>query len=177
MQMYPDYAMQVYHPYPLMFGNTVTPIQYQAQSSLPSYAMYQTNLQAVLPLLRQAVQGERNDELFYDYLIQNAPSNQDKEIIISIRDDERRHRQMFRQMYYSLTGQTIGPSDSESFEKPTTYLSGIEKALFGELSAVELYRKIYFMIPGTVFKNMVFEILTDEIKHASKYNFLYAKNK
>jgi rubrerythrin len=139
--------------------------------------MYQTNLQSVLPLLQQAVQGERNDELFYNYLIQNAPSNQDREIIVSIRDDERRHRQMFKQMYYALTGRIIESTNNESFERPPSYLAGIEKAIFGELSAVELYRKIYFTIPNIVFKNMVFEILTDEIKHASKYNFLYAKNK
>lgn len=171
MYQYFDYDFYTYNPYSFL------PIQYQTQSSIPANAMYQTNLQAVVPLLQQAVQGERNDELFYDYLIQNAPSNQDKEIITSIRNDERHHRQMFKQMYYSLTGQTIESTDSEPFKKPPSYLAGLEQALFGELSAVELYRTIYFTIPNTVFKNMVFEILTDEIKHASKYNFLYAKNK
>lgn len=173
MNLYPGNIIQEYSSYPFVF----TPVQYQTQPVLPSYQMYQTNLQAVLPLLRRAIQGERNDELFYDYLIQNAPSNQDKEIITSIRDDERWHRQMFKQMYYALTGQTIESTDSMPFERPPSYLAGIEKAIFGELGAVELYRKIYFTIPYTVFKNMVFEILTDELKHASKYNFLYAKNK
>ncbi|CEH31926.1 ferritin family protein [Aneurinibacillus migulanus] len=174
MNLYPSNIMQEYSSYPF----TITPVQYQTQSVPSPYQMYQTNLQAVLPLLQRAVQGERNDELFYDYLIQNAPSNQDREIITSIRDDERRHRQMFRHMYYALTGQQITESTTgEPFNIPPSYLAGLEKAIFGELSAVELYRKIYFTIPYTVFKNMVFEILTDELKHASKYNFLYAKNK
>src|SRR4051812_6530966 len=57
---------------------------------------YTTDLNVVLPLLREAVQDERNDELFYDYLIQNAPSAEDREVITAIRNDERRHRKMFR---------------------------------------------------------------------------------
>ncbi|MBN6189325.1 ferritin-like domain-containing protein [Aneurinibacillus sp. BA2021] len=142
-----------------------------------SYAMYQTNQQAVLPLLQQSVQGERNDELFYNYLIQNAPSQEDIDIITSIRNDERRHRRMFRQMYYTLTGQMIEASSNEPFTPPANYIDGLRRALFGELGAVELYRKIYFMVPYKVFKNMVFEILTDELKHASKYNYLYTRNK
>lgn len=175
--MLPFYAAGSYQP--IMYRPPMTQMMQQQTPSMQtnSYAMYQTNQQAVLPLLQKAVQGERNDELFYDYLIQNAPSQEDIDIITSIRNDERRHRRMFKQIYYTLTGQMIEASSSESFEKPTSYLNGIQQALFGELSAVELYRRIYFMVPYKVFKNMVFEILTDEIKHASKYNYLYAKNK
>lgn len=172
--MLPLYAPVQYAP---MLYRPLTPSQQMPLMQTDSYAMYQTNQQAVLPLLQQSVQGERNDELFYDYLIQNAPSQEDIDIITSIRNDERRHRRMFKQMYYTLTGQMIEANSNEPFTPPASYIDGLRRALFGELSAVELYRKIYFMVPFKVFKNMVFEILTDELKHASKYNYLYTRNK
>lgn len=139
--------------------------------------MYRTNPSYAIPLLKEAVQDERSDELFYDYLIRNAPSQEDKDIIQSIRNDERKHRKMFRHMYYCLTGKTMEVVEPEPFQPPATYLEGLKRAIFGESGAVELYRKIYFTIPGKTFKNMVFEIMTDELKHGIRYNYLYAKNK
>lgn len=41
----------------------------------------------------------------------------------------------------------------------------------GELRVVEKYRNRAGM-PYRYYRDMVFEILTDEFKHASKYNFI-----
>lgn len=51
-----------------------------------------------MTLTKRSVQGEREDELFYQYLISIAPSREEKEIIASIRDDERKHNRIFRQI-------------------------------------------------------------------------------
>ncbi|WPC42682.1 ferritin-like domain-containing protein [Clostridium sp. JS66] len=51
-----------------------------------------------LSLIKEAVQDERADELFYDYLISAAPTQEEKDIITSIRDDERNHRQWFKEI-------------------------------------------------------------------------------
>lgn len=59
---------------------------------------------------------------------------------------------------------------------PSSYIEGLEKALLGELSAFEKYRTIYLHIRPE-FRDRIFEIMTDEIKHAGYYNWLYAKNK
>ncbi|WP_157261607.1 hypothetical protein [Paenibacillus sp. A3] len=48
--------------------------------------------------------------------------------------------------------------------------------MLGELKAFEKYRTIYLNIRPE-FRSAVFEIMTDEIKHAGYYNWLYAKNK
>lgn len=132
--------------------------------------------QECLNLLRRSVAGETADRKFYEYLIRVAPTTKDKEIIASIRDDEIKHYSMFRQIYRDFTGQNPIPLGSEEFEQPENYCDGIQRALFGELSAVELYRRIYFCLPTRVYRDMLFEIITDEIKHAGKYNYLYAKN-
>lgn len=129
-----------------------------------------------LDLIKNAVAGEREDEMFYDYLISIAPSKKDKMIITSIRDDERKHNQMFRQLYCELTGVKLPPAEGEEFTPPRNYLDGIEKALFGELGAVERYRQILFGLTERHQINMITEIISDELKHASKYNFIYAEN-
>jgi rubrerythrin len=134
--------------------------------------MYYKSFQDALNLIKQSAQGEREDELFYDYLISVAPSQEEKEIIASIRNDERKHNKMFKQMYRDLTGQDIPPVPEEGFEKPKSYTDGVKKALFGELAAVERYRDIRAGLPTRYYRDMVFEILTDELKHANKYNYI-----
>jgi rubrerythrin len=125
-----------------------------------------------LRLIVESVQSEREDELFYDYMLSLAPSAEQKEIIASIRDDERKHNLMFREIYFQLTGKDIPPVNVE-FQRPESYLAGIKRALFGELRAVEKYRKILFGMAYLPFRNMLTEIYTDELKHASKWNYLY----
>jgi predicted heme/steroid binding protein/rubrerythrin len=143
-----------------------------------NYPMMYNNqaLQNSLKLIKEAVQDERNDELFYDYLISIAPSEDEKEIIVSIRNDERKHNKMFRKIYKDFTGMDIEAVNGEEFENPESYLEGIKKALFGELKAVEKYREIRQGLLGRIYRDMLFEIITDELKHSSKYNYLYTSN-
>lgn len=143
----------------------------------PTYLYYTENAYPnALQLMVEAVSGERHDELFYDYLIREAPDEKQKQIIASIRDDERKHNKMFREIYYQLTHKEIPPTINVTFQRPRTYLVGLEMALFGELGAVEKYRQIIFGLECLAFRNMLYEIITDEQKHANKYNFLYAIN-
>jgi rubrerythrin len=169
-------SMPMYPTPPCMMQN-----QYYMPQAMPNMVAqdpysYPQNLPEALLLIQGAVSGEREDELFYEYLISVAPTEEDKDIIRSIRDDERKHFKMFRQIYYELTGQTIQPNQNIEFEKPKSYCAGLQKALFGELGAVERYRRILFALQDRRHINMLTEIITDELKHANKYNFLYSKN-
>lgn len=138
--------------------------------------MYNSQLQEALVGVKEAVQGEREDELYYNYLISVAPTREEKDIIVSIRDDERKHNRLFRKIYKDFTGMEVPPGGEETFEKPKSYLEGIKKALFGELRAVEKYRAIRKALPMGPYRDVLFEIITDEIKHSSKYNYLFTLN-
>ncbi|MHA6531910.1 ferritin-like domain-containing protein [Paenibacillus sp. BAC0078] len=138
--------------------------------------VYYRNDDMVLKLIEQSIQGERNDEVFYDFLIKLAPTEQEREVIIGIRNDERKHRAMFRNLYTQLTGMAPPAAEEAVEELPASYLEGIEKALLGELKAFEKYRTLYLHI-NPLYRDWIFEIMTDEIKHAGYYNWLYAKNK
>lgn len=138
--------------------------------------MYNPQLQKALKWVKEAVQGEGEDELFYDYLISVAPTREEKEIIASIRDDERRHNRLFRKIYKDFTGMEVPSAGEETFERPRSYIDGIKKALFGELRAVEKYRAIRRALPMGPYRDILFDIITDEIKHSSKYNYLFTLN-
>lgn len=137
---------------------------------------YPKNLPEALRLIEQAVEGETEDRLFYKYLIDNAPSEQDKEIIRGIREDEGRHFNLFRQVYFQLTGQTLPPPQNVTFVPPKTYCEGIKNALMGEQNAVQKYRRILFALQNRVQINILTQIITDELRHGILYNYLYAKN-
>ncbi|WP_413408699.1 ferritin-like domain-containing protein [Paenibacillus amylolyticus] len=153
----------MYVAYPYGYRYTFTPV-------------WATSSVEALELIKTAVQGERNDEMFYDSLIQLSPDANQATIITSIRNDERGHNQMFRQMYKDLTGQEISGVNSEPVETVTSYLGGLQKAFQGELAAVEKYRKIWFGLPYGIYKDTVWGIILDEQKHADKYNNLITYN-
>lgn len=115
----------------------------------------------------------KEDEMFYDILIEQAPTEKEKNIIKSIREDERKHNQILRRLYYEFTGQVL-PIDILTNEQKNNmdYKSNLEKALFGELDAVAKYRKILGTMPSGNSYTLLMSIMTDELRHASKYNFL-----
>ncbi|WP_341479006.1 ferritin-like domain-containing protein [Heliobacterium chlorum] len=154
---YPGYPYTTYKYYPTFMY-------------VPVYA-YPEALQIII----QSVSAEKEDELFYNYLLNAAPQDQ-KEIVASIRDDELKHFKMLRQIYWEVTGQDIPQTTEVSFEEPKSFCEGIKKALFGELAAVERYRKALNGFEFLPYRNMITEIYTDELKHGSKWNFLYTLN-
>lgn len=129
-------------------------------------------LEYALTLVKEAIQDERKDELFYDYLITTASTEEEKNIISSIRDDERKHNKYFKEIYEFYSDKNSPLDIDINFEKPTSYIEGVKKAKFGELSAVEKCRDIRAGIPNEFFRDMVFEIITDELKHSQKYDYL-----
>ncbi|WP_243122151.1 cytochrome b5 domain-containing protein [Clostridium thermarum] len=129
-------------------------------------------LEEALFLIKEAIQAEREDELFYDYLLSLAPSKEEKDIIASIRDEERKHYKYFKEIYSFYTRKSAPSPNNITFEKPQSYIAGVRKAKFGELGAVERYRDIRAGIPDRYYRDMVFEIITDELKHAHKYDYI-----
>lgn len=164
--MYSNYEM--YDPY-YVFNN----YGYRSSESTNMYSDEIITLNQAIELIRQSVGDEKEDELFYDSLIKQAPTEKEKEIIRSIRDDERKHNQILRKLYYEFTGQVI-PVDTSvaNSNNEQNYKEQLEKALFGELNAVVRYRRIMGTMPSGNSYTLLMSIMTDELRHANKYNFL-----
>ena len=130
-------------------------------------------LNQAIELIKESVGDEREDELFYTNLINQALTEKEKDIINSIIDDERKHNKILRQLYYEFTGQELEEDKSiKQLNSNLTYKENLEKALFGELDAATKYRKILGTMPNGNSYTLLMSILTDELKHAIKYNFL-----
>lgn len=137
---------------------------------------YPQNFPQALQLISDATAGETEDRMFYQFLINTAKSAEDKDIIKGIQDNEIKHFTLFRQIYTDLTGQMLPPPGNVTFEQPASYCAGIKKAIQGELNAVVRYRKILFAMQNRAHINMLTEIITDELRHASLYNYIYSRN-
>ena len=164
--MYPDYY-NMYNQYYSFKGPDYRSSEPQNGSG-EIITLYQA-----IGLIKQSVGDEKEDEMFYDTLIKQAPTEKEKDIIRSIRDDERKHNQILRRLYYEFTGQML-PADTVTNVPNSNmdYKSNLEKALFGELDAVAKYRKIMGTMPSGNSYTLLMSIMTDELGHASKYNFL-----
>lgn len=174
------YGYGSYNHYPYNQTNTYVPAMNrfptETQTEIADKFVYPQNLQNALVLIQQALAGEAEDRMFYSWLIENAPSNEEQQIIGGIRDDEIGHYKLFNQLYNELTGMMPPQVSGEQFSPPENYCVGLAKALLGEQNAVQKYRKIIYAMQSRVHINMMTEIITDEIRHGILYNYLYAKN-
>lgn len=190
MQSYNNVPYMPYTPPCMMMQNQymlpqtmpgLLPGQYQTlqipdnTAGLDQYT-YPQNVPEALKLIREAVAGETEDRMFYQYLIENAASEEDKEIIKGIRDDEISHFNLFRQVYSQLTGQMPPPPQDVTFEKPESYCEGIKRAVRGEQNVVKKYRRILYALQDRVQINILTGIITDELRHGILYNYLYSRN-
>lgn len=166
--------MQFFYPCPYDFHPISDDMYRKEMIMQPDPFTYPENFTGALQLIKNAVSGEREDELFYDFLINVAPTGEAKNIIQGIRDDERKHNRMFRKIYPELTGKLLPPIQNVEFEKPKSYCDGVKKALQGELGAVQRYRRILFALQNRIHINMLTEIITDELRHANLYNLLFS---
>lgn len=140
--------------------------------------VYPQNLPGALQLILDALNTEQRDAVFYRYLVNIAPTQEDKDIIINIRKDELRHYQLLRQVYTNLTG-LVPPEQQPSanaIPQIRTYCQGLYTAFEGEISDGQRYRKILYAMQDRVNINILTDIIADEIEHGSLYSFLYAKN-
>ncbi|MCC3373935.1 ferritin-like domain-containing protein [Cohnella sp. REN36] len=166
------YSQPVYYP----LGAYYPPVGvYEPRAAFKP--VWETSLAEATALIQEAVQDERHDELFYDQLIRLAPDRDQADMIAGIRDDERQHNRMFKEIYAILTGHQASTAAQEPPEKVGTYVEGLEKAIRGEWAAVEKYRRIWFGLPPGIYRDTVYGIILDEQKHADKYNYLLEKNR
>lgn len=157
-------------------NNTPFPNQFvQCSAYGTDFSMWAYN--TALGLIREALQGQQAGELKYNYLIKNAPTQEEKDILTTFRDDDRLHRQWYRDIYRYYTNEDIEVHNGEDFTQPNSYLDGIKSSIFTELEAMQRSRIIREGLPSRFFRDVVLRILTDEMKHATLYNYILNINK
>lgn len=125
----------------------------------------------LLDLIKEAMTDERHDRVKYKNMMDMAKTEKIRKQIEFAYMDEGKHYKMFQQIYYALTGKMI----DVPVPKVETYnrlIDAVETSINGELEAVELYRKIQSMLPNMKLRDMLFEIITDEQEHATRFVYV-----
>ena len=134
------------------------------------------SLNTAIEQVKSSIGDEKKDELFYEKLINMAPDENSRDIISSIRDDEKKHNEILRFVYSNITGEVVESPDEKITLDEMTYIDSLEKAFLGEFAAVKKYRRIMGAMPNSKMHTLLMAIMTDEIRHASLYNYLIHKS-
>lgn len=124
-------------------------------------------------LLRKAMLDEKRNYMKYKTM---AEMTDNKEIIEQIRyayEDEANHFNMFREIYEEQTGKSIQIAAPEQ-EQIKRLIDAVKSSIEAELEAVELYRDIRARLKGKKYRDMLYEIITDEQEHATRFVYLYS---
>ncbi|SHM77639.1 ferritin family protein [Gracilibacillus kekensis] len=124
--------------------------------------------------IQQAIHAEYSAIACYEELAKMAPTQDERDKIKEIQNDEKRHLEEFSTIYYHLTGST--PSYQISEQCPDNYKAGIEFAFKDEQEAVDFYLNISDKAEHTFIKESFGRAASDEQNHAVWFLFFQSKN-
>ncbi|WP_227762705.1 ferritin-like domain-containing protein [Zhaonella formicivorans] len=134
------------------------------------------NRQQFMMDLERGLHGEAEAIAFYTSLLRMAPDDLARRNIRHALEDERKHYRQFSELYRQLTGM----SPEVPIPPPAVipdYRKGLIEAFEDELEAAELYRGMYLNALTRAVRDLMFEIMTDEMEHADRFALLYAATK
>lgn len=120
----------------------------------------------ILKLIDEALSDEVSDYMFYTVLEEKCPDM--AEMFRSIAADEMKHKKMLTELYTDLNGKAPAEKKPElkaDLSKSCKEL--IKEQIPKELEGAAMYRTLYFAMPSVTEKNIIFEIMTDEMMHAT----------
>ena len=125
--------------------------------------------------LEKAINGEYSAIKCYAKLAKMAPTDKVREQIREIRNDEKRHLQVFSQLYMSLTGSETKPEIVEGC--PDTYEDGLEFAFKDEQETVDFYLTVADETSNVYIKEAFRRAAADEQNHAVWFHYFLTKTK
>lgn len=132
-------------------------------------------LQESLHAIQEAVADESNAEKFYRKLLELAPSEEDRSVVSSIRDNEREHLQLLREIYSAFTGSQVPVSaPTTEYKEPASYKEGLKSAIFKKWRTNQTAGQILAAMPTGYYQNLLAKIAVDNVTMVSKLNYLLA---
>lgn len=140
----------------------------------------QYNLNNLITGIKNSIENEAEDETMYAMLAKLAPNDEQRDVILDIQSNEMLHGKIFKKIFNELTGVILQDTVSNTSKMSTTntnYMDTLKEAFMGELMAIERYRELLAYAPNMEIYSMIMYVMTDEIRHALKYNYLMMLNK
>ncbi|WP_062351217.1 ferritin family protein [Bacillus kwashiorkori] len=123
--------------------------------------------------IQKAINAEYSAISCYGKLAKMAPTQGERNIILEIRKDEKRHLEEFSRIFTNLTGRQ--PSFQITEECPDNYRAGIEFAFKDEQEAVDSYLDISDKAVDITIKERFRRAASDEQNHAVWFLFFFSK--
>ena len=142
----------------------------------PNMYMMQQNKQPMMKLLdmiKEAMKDEKHDNKKYKMMSEMTENKEIRENIRHAYEDEAKHYRMFQDIYEDLTGENI-EIPVPKVELADRFVDNVKSSIQGELGAVEMYRDIRAMLTTKRHRDMLYEIITDEQEHATRFVYIYA---
>jgi len=109
---------------------------------------------------------------FYAYLMSIAPNDQARNQINFAREDEMKHHRMLTGLYTRLTGRH--PAAARPVIEKTDFATGVFDSFNDELEAMDHYRGMMLATCDRYIRDLLFEIMTDEMEHANRFTMIMA---
>ncbi len=121
--------------------------------------------------LLDAISDEQQAAAFYDRLLSMQPNNESAVMLAAIRDDEWRHADRLLQLFRKLfRREPVLPA--VKVVRADDITEGFARAIADEWDDYTTYRNWYLSSKEGWMRDLFFELMTDENKHAGKLNFL-----
>ncbi|XXM72664.1 ferritin family protein [Lysinibacillus sphaericus] len=124
--------------------------------------------------IQKAINAEYSAIACYEKLARNAPTQQEKDRILEIQKDEKRHLKEFSSIYAVMTGSK--PSYKITETCPDNYKAGIEFAFNDEQGAVDTYLDIADKAQDPAIRDRFRRAASDEQNHAVWFLSFIQKN-
>jgi rubrerythrin len=133
----------------------------------------QQNMRKLLDLIKDAMKDERHDNKKYKMMMEMTENKEIRENIHHAEVDEAKHYRMFQEIYGDLCDEEIEVR-APKVELADRFVDNVKSSIEGELEAVEMYREIRAMLTSKKHRDMLYEIITDEQEHATRFVYIYA---
>lgn len=125
----------------------------------------------IITMLKDVIKEKKYDRVLYDNLLKQASNYKEVDIITSIIDEEQKHTNTLQRIYKEITGKNIIFEDR--YEKvDTNYLDGLKKAFDTKMTKLSKYRSLRACLPNNLYRDIIFDILIEELEHADKYHYI-----
>jgi rubrerythrin len=125
--------------------------------------------QQLIQEIEKAMQDQATAAAFYQELMDQAGDPVVKDYINHAREDEIKHYRMLGDLHREIAGR---PFDARPQKVEYANLAaGLFRAMNNEYEAMEFYRGIYLRNPEKRVRDVFFELMTDELEHATRFNY------
>ena len=137
--------------------------------------MRQQPMNDLVKQTQMAINGEYSAIQCYEKLARLAPTDEERQQILEIREDEIKHFKQLVLLYTGITGRDPKPKQTEPCEDD--YLRGLEAALKDEQHTVDFYLSVADGTINLAAKKLFNRAAKDEQQHAVWFLYYYMKNK